>query len=851
MKALGAARIVWIGCASFALAIVVAAVALLLVLRQEIVGDGGARAVRLAAGAAAAINNSVLTVDLPLAGLAQQLLAEPALMSAGGRQALQHELDEVSARQLLARDIAWVDAQGQTLVAPSMRRQGYSMPLPTALIQSLRELPNKGLHTSSPEFSAIRLVPVLYFARAIWQGGQLQGSLVIAVAAEELAARLTQGGEVAGTELLLLRDDGRVLASVPAAALHGKAQVAVPGLPASATDAVEGKALLGGEPALLASHATLQPGWRVVAGSSLGIMLKHYRAVRLAVSTAAALFVALLLLVAWLAQRHLARLARAQAETMASKAMLEQALGSMHDGFLLCDAQDRVQIWNERYLQLFPWLRPVLRVGVDFRDLAVAAAAAVLPKGSDKDRADWVSHRLSRRDHERTMRSNGDAGWSTVHAMEQRTPDGSIVSLHRDSTSMELELARMTAAAEAANRAKSRFLAVMSHEIRTPLNAVLGMNGLLLSSPLNAEQRRHAELIRSSGQTLLALINDILDLSKIEAGRMELERVDFNLAETVSEVVSLLEVRAQAKGLALLSHLPADLPARLRGDPGRLRQLLFNLIGNALKFTEQGRVEVRLAHTLCSDGDIELSIAVSDTGVGIPAEVLPRLFEPFQQADSSTSRRYGGTGLGLVISRQIAQLMGGRIEASSVLGQGSVFTATLKFGLGAAKPPAEPSGYADVASTGVPAATHRVAVSRTPRRILVAEDNAVNQILIKAMLDRLGHFSDIVADGLEVVRQVRAAPYDLVLMDIQMPLMDGEAAARAIRSLPGQVGQLPIIAMTANAMPDECAAYAAAGMNGHVSKPLDLQVLADAIDQASAATSTAAAPVADLAGAQA
>ena len=435
----------------------------------------------------------------------------------------------------------------------------------------------------------------------------------------------------------------------------------------------------------------------------------------------------------------------------------------------------------------------------------------------------------------RAARQQAGAGYAqplivsnrVVHTVERRTPDGGTVCVYRDVTRAEHELSLAKAAAEAANEAKSRFLATMSHEMRTPLNGVLGLIGLLLASPLDATQLRHAQLIRSSGQSLLAVLNDILDLSKIEAGRMALDILPFALGDTVQDVISLLAVRAEALGLGLTLQLPPGLPPVLRGDASRLRQVLFNLIDNALKFTESGGVRVVLAHQAQADGRVALTIEVHDTGIGIAADALPRLFTRFSQADSSTARRYGGTGLGLAISREIIALMHGTISVQSTPGQGSCFTVELALERGQL-PPALTAGVVLPALSVLGVGPASKAPLR-PLRILAAEDNAVNQLLIKALLDQFGHFCDIVGNGLEALHQVQAAHYDLLLLDIQMPEMDGVAATRAVRALAGPVGTIPILAMTANVMAEQQDQYLQAGMNGVVSKQIDPRRLALAI----------------------
>jgi CheY-like chemotaxis protein len=366
--------------------------------------------------------------------------------------------------------------------------------------------------------------------------------------------------------------------------------------------------------------------------------------------------------------------------------------------------------------------------------------------------------------------------------------------------------------AEAANRSKSEFLATMSHEVRTPMNGVLGMIGLLLDTPLGEEQRRFALTVRDSAEALLTIINDILDFSKLEAGRIAVEAIDFEVAEVTESALSLFGPRAAAKGITLTVALEPGLP-HLRGDPGRLRQVLFNLVSNAIKFTHQGGIAIRVGQRPLESGDVELRIEVADTGIGIAPELRPLLFGRFTQADSSTSRRYGGTGLGLAICRQLASLMGGDIGFDSEPGRGSRFWFTARCAIGAAPRPASEDGEAP------PPLLHG------GLKVLVAEDNQVNQLVIVAMLSRLGHQVDLAANGAEAVAAVERVPYDLVLMDVQMPEMDGPGATRAIRRLPGPASRVPIIALTANAMAGHREEYLAAGMNDYVTKPIKMRDL--------------------------
>ncbi|WPP46828.1 PAS domain-containing hybrid sensor histidine kinase/response regulator [Pseudomonas sp. AN-1] len=476
------------------------------------------------------------------------------------------------------------------------------------------------------------------------------------------------------------------------------------------------------------------------------------------------------------------------------------------------DLQGRILTANQNFLDLF---------GCRLEEIRGQPHSIFCPPGvahSQDYQELW--ERLRRGEHEtgeyRRLALDGRELWVQASYHPIFPPAGgpgkvvkfaSDISFHRE---MEAELLEAKERAERAAAARSAFLANMSHEIRTPMNAIIGFTELLLGSRLDDTQRRHLQTVQHSARSLLALLNDILDTAKLERGVVELEAVDFSLRELVERICALLRPNATAKGLTLSLHYAAELGEGFRGDPLRIQQVLLNLLGNAIKFTPQGEVSLHVQ----AEGE-QVCLAVRDTGIGIAADRLQKIFEPFAQADASMSRRFGGTGLGTTIARQLVELMGGRIEVHSRPGEGSTFRITLPLPAAQALP-----------RQAVPSLPHL-----PPLHILVVDDVEQNVELLALGLGRLGHRIGTARDGAQALAALAGGRFDLVLMDVQMPGVDGLAASRQWRAHEQAHGlpRTPLIALTASVLESDRLAAREAGMDGFAAKPVELERLLDEI----------------------
>jgi len=533
---------------------------------------------------------------------------------------------------------------------------------------------------------------------------------------------------------------------------------------------------------------------------------------------------------AWLGQGDAASALKvAEQQAHRAEMRLREAINVLPEGLVFLDPEGRYVLWNERYAEIYHRSADLFREGVKLADtLKVGVARGDYPEAVGREDA-WLADRMALLDNpgQRHQQLLADGRWVMIE--ERRTSDGGTIGLRVDITEMkeQAEALRLTLdRAEAASRAKSDFLANVSHEIRTPLNGVLGLAEALGRTPLDEAQREMLTAIVASAGALDGILADILDFSRLEAGRLAVNAVSFDLSELVGQAAAPFAAAAEAKGLGFVAKIEDGPSGAVVGDPVRLRQIITNLLSNAIKFTDAGEVTLTLARAGRGDRYI---VEVRDSGIGFDPAEAERLFNRFEQADGSITRRFGGTGLGLSICRQLVELMGGEISAEGRPGRGACFTLILPLPLAARDEP-EDAGDA------------RESLAR-PLRVLVADDNATNRKVAELILEAIGAETVAVEDGQQALAAVERESFDLVLMDLQMPVMDGLSATRAIRVRETGKGlpRLPIIVLSANVMREHVAASAEAGADDHIGKPVRAETLIKAVLRAAASAESAAA----------
>ena len=491
-----------------------------------------------------------------------------------------------------------------------------------------------------------------------------------------------------------------------------------------------------------------------------------------------------------------------------------EALDAMPDGMAFYDADDRLVLWNQRYAEVNPELSSTLKGGMTFREIIQIGLDEDLYADARGRQAEWIQERLDSRRALTTTIEQRIAGDRWLRVSDRRTSAGGIVTVCTDITDLKNDaraLAEARDVAQSANSAKSQFLANMSHEIRTPLNGVIGVAQALAKTPLSAQQEEMLELIQSSGHTLQVLLSDILDLARVESGRLELASDTFHLGRAVREAAQLYETSAEAKGLQFFVEIAPEADGWIIGDVVRIKQILTNLVSNAVKFTGTGFVSLTAAPGPERGGSPTLRFSIEDTGIGFDSDTRDRLFSRFEQADGAITRRFGGSGLGLAISRQLAEMMGGYLDCESEPGGGSAFILTIPFH--AAEAPAATVGEISPPTDGEAATV----------RVLLADDHPVNRKVVEMILSQADVELTSVENGAEAVEACQDGDFDIILMDMQMPVMDGLTATREIRLNEAAMGltRTPIVMLTANALAEHIASAEAAGADRHLAKPFD------------------------------
>lgn len=761
-----------------------------------------------------AVNRAFVQVDATLVGL--PLLLAPLM---GDQRlnisAVNAALRQINSQNFAFRDLLLIGADGQPIAAalPASRRRSLPVPLgpdfhDAGLYAGGLSIGGPALNPATAEFS-------LFFSRTLQLTGfgTLHG--VAEVTLPSLATLLNAAGEAPGLRVWIERTDGTLLASYPQDPTLLGQRIANPTEPGPA---VIRPSRLDGREVIVSTRPTIYPHVRIVAEMDLEPVLADWRedrdrAALFSVALTLVLVALMISLLVWVTQRS-----RVEAERLRWRQRLESALNSMTDGFVMFDAEDRLIVSNQSYRDMYDLSAPFIQEGARFDEIIREGARRGQYPQLKGDIDSFI------RELQEQRRSGGMIverllpGGRWILITERVMPDGGTVGIRTDITALKAAMTQLAAArddAEKATMARGMFLARMSHELRTPLNAVLGYAQIMLQDPrIQDESRDRLRLMHDAAAHLRDVVNTLLDLTKAEAGKLELRPEPTPLRPLAEACMALVMPEVERKRIAIALDMEASLPATVSVDAMRLRQVLLNLLSNAVKFSPQGgRVALRLRATRSPD---VVRFEVEDSGPGIPAEQRERLFRDFSQlqagADNGT-----GTGLGLAISAQLVMAMGGQIGVGDKQGggTGAVFWAEIPLPAVAKAVPPKPTLPLPTPTADPQAETEK------SLRLLVVDDIAVNRTLARVMLEQAGHQVTLAADGGEALAAVEVGTFDAVLMDVQMPVMDGLEAARRIRQLPGEARRVPIIALTASAMTDQVEACRSAGMDAHLAKPIN------------------------------
>lgn len=811
-------RIIFLGAALLLVAQTIVTLMIIGRAREAQVAAARETVERVVIATEASINRAFVQIDAMLAGL-PAMLAPFAVNGQVDVASVNRVLRQLINQNFTYRDILLVGSGGLPVATalPVSRRRRLPLPMETGFSELATA--SGGVSIGGPVQNPSTGEWTLFLARTIVLPGMGSVLAVAEVPVPSVRALLAAAGERPGLRTTLERDDGTLLAAVPHDEIRIGQRLRAP--PQPGTEIEVSISRFNDAPVFALARPALYPSLIISTTFDVEAAMAGWSEDRTRALTVAGMLGAVIVLIAVALTMILRQRDRAEAERAHARQTLENALEAMSDGFVMFDGEDRLVACNSRYRDFYRLSAHLIVPGARFEDIMrEGAKIGQYPQaGADIEafvRESKIFHLGNQAPMERLL---PDGRWVLI--TERRTPDGGTVGIRTDITALKRAMQDLTAArdaAAAAGEAKSRFLARVSHELRTPLNGVLGFAQVLLHDPrLAPEQREQVKTLHEAGRHLLELVNGLLDLSKIEAGRLDLAPQPLEIGGLFTGCATLLEPEIARKAIAFRLDLDPRLPRAARLDPLRMRQLLLNLLSNAVKFTPAGgRVDLKVV----AQPGSRMRIEVADSGPGVPEEQRHRLFEDFVQLATAAGPEAQGTGLGLAISARLVALMGGGIGCGSASIGGALFWVEL---------PIEAAAMEEVRAARPPTAEARAAGATL--RILVVDDVAANRQIAQAMLESAGHVVTVVEDGPGALLTLSREPFDVVLMDLQMPQMDGFEATRRIRALPAPANAVLIIALTASALPEQVEAVRQAGMDAHLSKPIDRSALLDLLQR--------------------